>query len=30
MYFPVNFAKFLRTAFLIVHFQWLLLEQGLI
>ena len=27
-YFPVNFAKFLRTAFLTEKIQWLLLKDG--
>ena len=26
--FPVNFSKFLRTPFLIVHLRWLLLDKG--
>ena len=28
--FPVNFAKFLRTAFLTTHLRWLLLARGFI
>ena len=27
---PVNFARFLRTAFLIEHLRWLLLDGGVI
>ena len=27
-YFPVNFAKFLRTSFLTEHLRWLLLSRG--
>ena len=29
-YFPVNFAKFLRTTFLTEHLWWLLLTNGIV
>ena len=30
MYFPVNFAKFLKTPFLTGHIRWLLLKNGVV